>query len=170
MDRRTSGRIGWGMLVLQVAILPIVLILTFVQPAASSRSRAGDLTIVIGLLAFPFVGALIASRRPENRIGWLFLATGLLLELADLASTYAAYGLAHGTPGAALAALWGDATWLPVTALTGAFLFLLFPDGRLPSRRWTPLAVVLTAAPEISRSGASPGMGPRSSANCRSGS
>ena len=57
------------MLVLQVAILPIVLILTFVQPAASSRSRAGDLTIVIGLLAFPFVGALIASRRPENPIG-----------------------------------------------------------------------------------------------------
>src|ERR671937_2105862 len=158
------------MRVWQGAILPFVLILTFVQPAASSRSRAGDLTIVIGLLAFPFVRALIASRRPENPIGWLFLATGLLLELADLASTYAAYGLAHGTPGAALAALWGDATWLPVTALTGAFLFLLFPDGRLPSRRWTPLAVVLTAVLEISRSGASPGMGPRSSANCRSGS
>jgi hypothetical protein len=56
MDRRTSGRIGWGMLVLQVAILPVVLLLTFVQPAASSGSRAGDLTIVIGLMRSPSSG------------------------------------------------------------------------------------------------------------------
>jgi signal transduction histidine kinase len=134
---------------LQVAILPVALLLTFVQPVSSSASigsPSADLAVVIGILAFPFVGALIASRRPENRIGWLFLGTGLLFELSDLAANYAAYGLAHRTPGAALAALWGDATWLPGTALTGTFLFLLFPDGRLPSRRWRPLAVALVAA------------------------
>ncbi len=97
------------------------------------------------LLAFGGVGALVASRRPANPIGWLFLAEGLAFALAVAGSTYARYAIASGArPAASLAA------WLGAIPGELFFLFplalLLFPDGRLPSRRWRALAWLITAA------------------------
>ena len=78
----------------------------------------------------------MASRRPGNPIGWLFLAEGLgvALGVADLA--YASYAVRSGAP--PTAARW--AAWVAVFSGEAFFplvlMLLLYPDGRLPSRRW----------------------------------
>ena len=93
-------------------------------------------------LAFPLVGALIASRRPKNAVGWLCLAVGLLWMLIGVFDYYGYYGAS--TPGSVpfpvVMAGMSDWLWVPAMGLLGTYVPLLFPDGRLPSRRWRPLA------------------------------
>jgi hypothetical protein len=94
------------------------------------------------LLTFPLVGALIASRRPKNAVGWLCLTVGLLWTLIGMLDYYSYYGAA--TPGSvpfpvAMAGM-SDWLWVPAMGLLGTYVLMLFPDGRLPSRRWRPLA------------------------------
>jgi hypothetical protein len=109
---------------------------------ASNSGIADDLLFSVSILAFPVVGALIASRRPRNPVGWICLAVGLLWTLITLIEDYSVYGLA--APGSvpfpvgifALTA-W---MWVPAVGLLGTYLLLLFPDGRLPNRKWRPLA------------------------------
>ncbi len=97
------------------------------------------------MLAFPTVGVLVARRLPEHAIGWFFLGTGLLNGLASFAEGYGTYALAL-MPGSLPA---GELlAWLPgwmYVLATGGVLFalLVFPDGRLPSPRWRPVAGVL---------------------------
>jgi hypothetical protein len=94
-------------------------------------------------LAFPTVGALIAANRPRNPIGWILVAAGISGATVLFASEYALYAV-FTEPGA----LTGGrvAAWVSAWAGTVAFgvifsfLFLLFPDGRLPSARWRPVA------------------------------
>ncbi len=93
-------------------------------------------------MAFPLVGALIASKRPKNAVGWLCLAVGVLWALSGVFDYYGYYGAA--TPGSVpfpvVAAGISDWIWVPAVGLLGTYVLLLFPDGRLPSRRWRPLA------------------------------
>jgi hypothetical protein len=101
-----------------------------------------DMLTSMPVLAFPVVGALIASRRPRHPIGWILLAEGLLWTFLGMIGTYGIYGL--GRPGVvafpvAVYAL-GQWLWVPAVGLLAIYLILLFPDGRLPSRRWRPLA------------------------------
>ena len=93
-------------------------------------------------LAFPIVGALIASRRPENPIGWICLASGLLFMLLAVTDNYSIYGVAR--PGSvlfpvAVGTIGNQWLWVPTVGLLGIYLILLFPDGKLPSKRWRPL-------------------------------
>ena len=93
-------------------------------------------------MAFPLVGALIASRHPHNPIGWILLADGFLWVLSDMLGNYSVYGLAK--PGSVpfpigFAGL-SDWLWVPAVGLLGIYMLLLFPNGRLPSKRWRPLA------------------------------
>jgi hypothetical protein len=95
-------------------------------------------------LAFPIVGALVAFGRPQNPIGWILLADGLLWMLLAVTDSYDLYGVS--SPGSvpfpvtvgALGNIW---LWVPTVGLLGTYLLLLFPDGKLPSKRWRPLAV-----------------------------
>jgi hypothetical protein len=127
--------------------------LYFLERSAQSPGNWVTLGTVIGellgfvpflvFLAFPLVGALIATRRPENPIGWICLVAGLLWMLIIVSEAYSAYGLAK--PGSipfpvtihALLYAW---VWVPTVGLIGIYLLLLFPNGRLPSRRWRLLA------------------------------
>ncbi len=90
------------------------------------------------LVSFSTVGAVIATRRPDNAVGWSLLAIGLALGVAFFGQVYADYTLvAHpdSLPGGAVA-VWLS-LWTPVLALVAATFFcLLFPDGRPPSTRW----------------------------------
>lgn len=105
--------------------------------------------VEILLLAYSTVGALVASQRPGNAVGWIFCAVGLALAIASAASGYADYGL-YGDRGALpapqLAAWLG--VWLNIVVLFAApcLLFLLFPDGRPPSARWRPAVWLVAAA------------------------
>jgi signal transduction histidine kinase len=82
------------------------------------------------------VGALIASHRPENLIGWIMCADGLLIALNALAGSYAAHALYSGSEPMSGAALAAWANVFTGNILLFPLLLLLFPDGRLPSRRW----------------------------------
>ena len=120
------------------------------------------------LLAFTGVGAFVASHRPGNAIGWLFTAEGLWGALGVAGLAYAGYAMRSGASPAA--ASW--AAWVGVSTVEAYFpLFLallLFPDGRLPSRRWRPavwlilaangLLLVLTATSDVAFAQAAPGV------------
>jgi hypothetical protein len=103
---------------------------------------ADDLLARLGWGAYPTVGAVIVARRPDNRIGWLCCAVGLLLGPAFFAQEYAWYALVH-KPGAVpggLAMAWaGQWPWYVVLGLL-SFVLLLFPSGHLASPRWRPVA------------------------------
>ena len=92
---------------------------------------------VIGLLSFPAVGLLIAIKGRGGVISRLLLAIGLCWGIANL-TAYPDTGI-HARPGnllADLTAVLASCAWLPAIGLTGTFLILLFPDGRLPGPRW----------------------------------
>jgi signal transduction histidine kinase len=93
-------------------------------------------------LAVPVVGFVLASRRPGNRVGWLLLVGSLALGLGGFVSAYALHALVAdpGSLPAGRAFAWlSNWIWvIPIAVL--AFVFLLFPTGRLRSRRWRPAA------------------------------
>jgi hypothetical protein len=142
MSTRAAAWLAWIVAALSVAMFVASAGLTALSlygaPATQPSSMWGtvnDLVLFIPFLAFPLVGALIASRRPENPIGWICLAAGffwMLLLLEESPSSLAPNSVA-------LDALtqW---TWVPPVGLLGIYMILLFPDGKLPSRRWRPLA------------------------------
>ncbi len=94
-----------------------------------------------GLLsvAFPAVGALIAARHPRNAVGWILIGVGLLQAIS---ATGYAYAMLAPAPSAYLLLWLSNWVWFPSLALIVTFLLLLFPDGRLPTRRWRPFALV----------------------------
>ena len=102
-------------------------------------SGVGGASFLILALTFASVGAIVARRVPENRIGWIFLFTGLANSVQLLSWQYADVGL-HATQrfaGATAAAVFNTVISEATAGLLGLSL-LLFPDGRLPSRRWRP--------------------------------
>jgi len=103
---------------------------------------SGGFLIFMPFLAFPVVGALIASKRPENPIGWICLVAGLFWMLIVLGEGQSAYELA--TTGTVKSSVTLDALtfwmWVPPVGLLGIYMILLFPNGKLPSRRWRPFA------------------------------
>lgn len=94
------------------------------------------------MLSFPVAGALITWRRPLNRIGWLFLAIGFTWGLDIFLGSYYTYGIEAGgdVPGAVTALAIDAMMWVPAIGLTGVYLLMLFPTGRLPSPRWRPFS------------------------------
>ena len=149
MGRRAAARLAWSLaglsLLLCAASIVLYVATGSVQPP-SSWGTGGDSAVLIFLLpflAFPLVGVLIASKRPENPIGWICLAVGIIWMVMLISTYYGLYGLVV-RPGsvpfpAAIGSL-GEWVWVPAVGLLGIYLILLFPDGRLPSRRWRPLA------------------------------
>ncbi|MBA4170179.1 MAG: hypothetical protein H0X68_07215 [Chloroflexi bacterium] len=93
-------------------------------------------------ISFPAVGLVVSWQRPENPIGWIFLAIGLLMVGSVFAAEYAGRVLHVGwvLPAYELVAWTGDWTWFVATGLALTFAVLLFPDGRLPGTRWRPVA------------------------------
>jgi hypothetical protein len=107
-------------------------------PGLAQVVGTGDTTTVVAAVAAATVGALVASRRPGHRVGWLLVAMGLSIAVADFTFAYTRYGLV-ARPGALPAA-----SWLAGIANGGVFLYLsctgfvllLSPIGTLPSPRW----------------------------------
>jgi hypothetical protein len=102
---------------------------------------ADELVWRIGWGAYPTVGAVIVARQPHNRVAWLCCAIGFLLGPAFFGQDYAWYALLHepGLPGGWAMAWLGQWPWYIALGLI-SFLLLLFPNGRLVSPRWRPVA------------------------------
>jgi len=148
MSARLASWLAWPLAGLSVAIFAASLVLYVLARSAPVPGSLGasrtlfDLLVSVPFLAFPVIGALLASRRPRNPIGWICLADGFLWALLGLFDYYSVYGL--DKPGSvpfpgAIAGL-GLWLWVPTVGLLAIYLPLLFPDGRLLSRRWRPLA------------------------------
>jgi hypothetical protein len=91
---------------------------------------------------FPVVGWVIATRRPGNAMGWIFIAVGMSQAIDTLAGEYAYVGLvsAPGSlPSADVMAWLAVWAWVPGFTLLLTLVVLLFPDGRPPTRRWRPV-------------------------------
>jgi hypothetical protein len=123
----------------------LLVVLGWLTPLPKGWTSWQDQVVsLVGIIGAPVLGGLIASRRPENPYGWLWLGFGLGLALQQLAQSYAAYARLV-EPGSLVAPrtishvleLGG-----PLALTLAPFLLLLFPTGRLPSRRWRPLAWV----------------------------
>ena len=112
------------------------------QAGYVSAGRFGICLIVtVAVALYAGVGRVIASRLPDSVIGWLLCLTGLLSAVSLLAEEYALFGIATapGTvPAARLAGWFSGVVGVPAVFMVG-LLVLLFPDGRLPSRRWWPV-------------------------------
>ena len=107
------------------------------------------LVLVPVSIGFAVVGALIVSRHPRHRLGWLYVGSATAMATAMFVYAYAWYGLvtAPGALPGALAAGWVSAwVWTLGFSPVMTFGLLLYPDGRLPSRRWWPAAVVSALA------------------------
>jgi hypothetical protein len=117
--------------------------LTRTVPDPNAFGLPFDILLSAALLAFPTVGALVASRRRGNAIGWLFCVVGVLFGLQSAAYGWGVYALftrPGELPGAELAAWLSTWLFVPVLFCIPVYLFLLFPDGRPVSRRWRPVA------------------------------
>src|SRR5215213_7528020 len=139
MRSRAASWLAWSLAGLCVAMFLASVVLHVLtrssQEATSTGDTLSELLIFVSFLAFPIVGALIASRHPRNPVGWICLVIGLFWTLIFLGDSIPGSGPYPVTMDALT-----QATWIPPVGLLGIYLILLFPDGKLPSRRWRSLA------------------------------
>jgi len=136
MSPTRAKRLGWGLAALA---LTLQVVSHVVAAFAGVEFVVQDLFVTAIAFAFGTVGALVATRHPGNPIGWIFLGVAISTGLGGLAHGFAEYELQDGAAPSTLvgaAAAYADTSWVPFILVPATVLLLLFPDGRLPSRRW----------------------------------
>ncbi len=133
-----------------VAMLTFAVVSLFLPGTELLPNRPGIadfLSLLAIILAFPIVGLVIASRRPSNPVGWLFLVVGVVMALDIFAGEYSGRVAFAGAPlpGGALLAWLSDSFWILGPAVALPLAIALFPDGRLPASRWRPALIVAVA-------------------------
>jgi hypothetical protein len=147
ISHRAAARLAWSLWALCLALTALSLLLL-----ALNLSYPGthvydywltNTTAVIDVT----VGAIVASRRPENPVGWLVCLYSIAIGTSYFSSEYAIYALqaqSHSLP-AGEVLVWISSWMLSITVGLQVFSLLLFPTGRLPSRRWRWLAWLTVA-------------------------
>jgi hypothetical protein len=133
---------AWSLTGLILTALIAALVLLALNESVMSTGRIAAYGIIaVAIVVYAWVGRLITVRVAGNAIGWLLLLAGLLLAVSLLGEQYALRGLATSPgslPAARAIGAIGSAAGSLALPLAVA-LVLLFPDGRLPSRRWRPV-------------------------------
>jgi hypothetical protein len=147
MSARTAARLAWSLWALSVALtglslLLLVLILRYPNSYIFDWWLGNALVVVDAT-----VGAIVASRRPGNPVGWLLCLSGVAVGTSSFTSQYAIYTLLArpGSLPAGEASAWVAAWMLPIMIGLEVSYILLFPTGRLPGRRWRWLAWLTVA-------------------------
>jgi hypothetical protein len=137
MSPRATARLAWSLLAVFVALQVLTLALIWGGPAT------GDQAFGVLMAGYATVGALVAARRPGNAVGWLLLATAVSFAVQSLGEAYA---WSPSYPGYLFFAWLAAWVWCVPVMLAGICLPLVFPDGRLLSRRWRPVMWLGVAA------------------------
>jgi hypothetical protein len=156
MSTRAASWLAWSTCVLSLVLTTLgtfflvlslsrpdvpVLFLQWIENALLAVAFSPAIAMVV-IVVFSTVGALIASRRPDHPIGWLFCAIGLVGGVRFLSYGYAAYSFMarpESLPAGEMLTWIASWLWVPDIGLF-VFLSLLFPNGRLPNARWRPVA------------------------------
>ncbi|HZF58872.1 MAG TPA: hypothetical protein VEZ19_10395, partial [Rubrobacter sp.] len=152
MSARAAARLAWAVCAVSLVLMAFSLLLIFLgwsEPLPRGWSPWPDQALsLVGAIGAPILGGLIASRRPENPYGWLWLSLGLISAIVTLAEPYAAYALVAepgSLPAPRMVNMVLGLGWAVLITLL-PFVLLLFPTGQLPSRRWRFLKWIVLAA------------------------
>ena len=136
------GVAAWSLAGVTMLVLAAALVLLGLDTSKMAADRIATYGIAaLAVVVYAGTGRLVASRVPGNAIGWLLGLVGLSLAVTLLTEQYALRGLAvapWSLPAARVVG-WLSAVAFIFTFAPMFFLVLLFPDGRLPSRRWRPV-------------------------------
>jgi hypothetical protein len=137
MKRRTAAWLAWSLCALTIALVTFVVVFSVFY-----QDNIRDLAFLLAVVSNALVGAVLASHRPRNPVGWFFVFSAASFAVSEATFRYAVYGLVidPGSLPLARAMAW-PATWLwvPGVLLVLVFLPLYFPNGRLLSLRWRPV-------------------------------
>jgi len=118
-------------------------------PLAEPGLAQTVIAVAIFAVSFPLLGWVVLRHQPSNPLGWIYLTVGFWQALNMFASNYStlAFWVASGDlPFAAELSWVGVWAWVPGFTLFSTLGILLFPTGRMPSRRWWPVVVLATMA------------------------
>jgi hypothetical protein len=145
--RRLASWLAWAVCALSLMLTALNFILIALNVTLNTPAYVFWPELTSLAVGYSVIGAIIASRLPYHPIGWICCAIGLIAAVDHFAGEYAVYALLaqpHTLPGGK-AMLWLQGWfWMLFIGLI-VFLLLLFPTGRLPSRRWRPFAWVSVA-------------------------
>jgi hypothetical protein len=92
MKPPTAARLAWS---IWAATLGLIVAALALAPANPEGLPVGHVGLSVAFLSFATVGALVASRRPGNAVGWICCAIGLCVALAVAPLEYAIYAVTH---------------------------------------------------------------------------
>jgi hypothetical protein len=140
MSRRAAAWFAWFLWALCEALDALAVLLDYYTPPLPERGVPNFYAFcAVPMLVYATVGAIVASRRPKNPIGWILCTVGLVFGVQSFATAYADYALlawpASWLPGAVyMASISQSLIGIPALALAATLLILLFPDGRVSDR------------------------------------
>jgi signal transduction histidine kinase len=162
---RSVSTLAWSLWAAAAALGAAELVFSVLNRDTNIDGNAGpflDALFALVTMVLVTVGALVASRRPQNPLGWIFVVAGVLWSLVGFAEGYGLYSLytdPGALPGGEVMAWVTQWAFIPSLFGTPALLFLLFPDGHPPSGRWRPVVwlVGLTTGAAALDAAVSPG-------------
>lgn len=154
MKPRTASRLAWLLwgLTAGVMVPTTALLLLNIESTLDLLPVVANVALVMGLAT---VGALIASRRGGNPIGWILCAMGLAFAISSFVDEYLTRSLVSA-PGSLPQNVF--VTWLyewfwGAAIAPISLVFLLFPTGRLLTPWWRPVAWIASLGPALSAAG-----------------
>ena len=143
VSTRTAAWLAWTLWALALMSFVVTVVLRFLNASTPTVGHRTPLVLefwaLLLFMSFATAGSLVASRQPRNAIGWIFCYLGFAFSLTVAGEEYALYALVTepsllpGGEGLAWLAALLDR---PIEFAVFALVFLLFPEGRLLSRRW----------------------------------
>ena len=146
LSSRTRAVLAWALwlVVFGCCAAGLLVTLAIYRPLTAAVLVEGAVYAFFFVLGFATVGLVLALRRPENPIGWLYLAAGLAWAYTIPVQPWIDQLVREHRPlplVPQLVAATGDLSWAPAIAFGVTLPALLLPNGHLRSRRWRPVVI-----------------------------